>query len=89
MSQQLHLFFFNFRSGVHRKFSSLFGKSNRELEAKYSEEKPDDRFAWFSVLDTLANGEPIKYEEASRLNAMFAFTYLSYRQHQRNQAQKK
>lgn len=71
------------------------GSKDSTEEAEYKDETPAQRRKrerediiiqknreatnWWNFLDTLANGDPLKYEEVTNLKITFAFKYLQFK----------
>ena len=86
-------FFLSFRTGVYKTYEGVFiSRSDNEQpepevqrsrsigeSAARGEEKAQDQFKWFIIIDILANGDVLKYEPIMDIPLTLFMNTLSYK----------
>jgi len=80
-------FFLQFRDRLISGFPSLFGEERGDIDYTV-EGQFAQRWGWFPLFYTLANGDATKFDQASKLPASFAFSFLAFEK-DRNEAENK
>jgi len=72
-----------FISGVPSLFGETRGDQDYSVEGQFAQ-----RWGWFPLFYTLAGGDATKFDQASKLPASFAFSFLAFEK-DRNEAENK
>ena len=74
-------FFFDYRNGLHSHYASLFKEPVEEREAqaiKTKEEQFNERYGWYNVIYTLANGNILAFNDVLELSINECLNFIAY-----------